>query len=257
LRASERSAELPLTTKLFRELPRFHRGGTHTFHLARETVAFIEREIPDGSTTLETGSGLSTVLFALKNCRHTCITPQRNEADRVEQYLRSLAEPTANVAFVIAKSQDVLPSLDLPPLDCVLIDGQHAFPIPVLDWYYAQRRLSVGGVLIIDDTQMWTGTVLRDFLREEPAWELLENFFGRAAAFRKTCDATDAVTHNQQPYIRRRSRRGFGTEKVSRRWEVLMGRMRNEHNAKASMSDAARSYRGPDDPSSLLETPPG
>ena len=39
--------------------------------------------------------------------------------------------------------------------------------------------------MVIDDVHLWTGKVLRDFLRSEPEWQLEEEWDGRTAAFRK------------------------------------------------------------------------
>jgi hypothetical protein len=40
------------------------------------------------------------------------------------------------------------------------------------------RRMKPGGILIIDDTKIWTGQVLRNFLLLEPEWRLLQEFYG-------------------------------------------------------------------------------
>jgi predicted O-methyltransferase YrrM len=61
----------------------------------------------------------------------------------------------------------VLPSFEGPELDFVLVDGDHAFPTPFIDWYYAAERLRVGGRMMIDDIPLRTGAVLDDFLSTE------------------------------------------------------------------------------------------
>jgi hypothetical protein len=87
----------------------------------------------------------------------------------------------------------------------VLIDGGHGFPTPFVDWYYAGKRLKAGGLLIIDDTHLWTGAVLRNFLTEQPGWTLVENFAMRSAVFRRDTvdDHFDEWVH--QPYVVKRS----------------------------------------------------
>ena len=52
------------------------------------------------------------------------------------------------------------------------------------NWLYCAARLIIGGILVIDDTQLWTGAVLRDFLLLESEWKL-EASFAYGAAFRK------------------------------------------------------------------------
>src|SRR5688572_30500395 len=71
---------------LYADLPRVHWGGTHTFHIAQAVAQFIDATVQPGARTLETGSGLSTVLFARRGCRHTCITPDANEVRRIRAY---------------------------------------------------------------------------------------------------------------------------------------------------------------------------
>jgi hypothetical protein len=100
-----------------------------------------------------------------------------------------------------------LPGLAAEELDLVLIDGQHAFPAPFIDWYYTARRLKVSGMLLIDDIQLWTGRILTDFLSEEPEWSLISDLSGRTAAFVKEKDYSQEKWWGQQPYIVRKSRR--------------------------------------------------
>lgn len=90
-------------------------------------------------------------------------------------------------------------------LDLVLVDGSHSFPLPFIDWFYAQGALRDGGVLVIDDVQIWTGRVLRDFLRAEPGWTPVAEWAGRVAAFTKGADAVAARMWRRQPYVARRS----------------------------------------------------
>lgn len=116
---------------------------------------------------------------------------------------------------LVDKSENVLPDLSVQDLDLVLIDGQHAFPIPFIDWYYASRILRVGGRLIIDDTQLWTAGVLRDFMMSEPGWQI-DGTFDRASAFIKTLETRD-VSWTMQPYVVQRSALGEQNEPTFRR----------------------------------------
>jgi hypothetical protein len=112
---------------------------------------------------------------------------------------------TDQLTFVHDRSEAALPRLDPTPLDLVLIDGGHGFPTPFVDWQYAGLRLREGGVLIVDDTHLWTGAVLRDFLDAQPGWEPLERLPMRVAAFRRTSVATTHEDFVDQPYVLRRS----------------------------------------------------
>jgi predicted O-methyltransferase YrrM len=72
---------------------------------------------------------------------------------------------------IVARSQDWLPRVDLPDLDLVLVNGGHAFPVPFLDWYYGAEKLKVGGLMVVDNTHLPTGTRLADFMGVDPRWD--------------------------------------------------------------------------------------
>jgi hypothetical protein len=184
--------------------PRLHHDGSGepaNWGLAEVELRFIDENVPDGARTLETGEGLSTVLLAAKGCRHTAVTPNRPVLDRIEEFCRAQAVPLETVEFVVGMSQEELPRLDLSELDFVLIDGCHGFPAPFIDWFYAVQALKPGGIVLVDDTQIWTGRVLEDFLAEEEGWERVARWEGRAAAFRKVGDPELFVEWNEQPYV--------------------------------------------------------
>jgi predicted O-methyltransferase YrrM len=194
---------------LLREAPRLHsdhNGQPTTYQLGAEALQFIgERAGPD-TRTLEVGAGLSTVVFAVAGARHTAITPSQDEANKVLQYCVTNGIPTERLEFIIEPSQIALPKIKpTSPIDLALIDGSHGFPIPFMDWYYVSEVLRVGGLLLIDDVEIWTGRVLRDFLRSEPEWTHLGDLGqGRTAIFRK--DSLAIVKEwCWQPYVVSRS----------------------------------------------------
>jgi predicted O-methyltransferase YrrM len=80
-----------------------------------------------------------------------------------------------HVAFEVGSSDEVLPGLAMSPLDLVLVDGAHAFPAPIIDWYYGAARLREGGVVILDDLQLRQVRLgLIEFLDADPRWEPVE-----------------------------------------------------------------------------------
>jgi methyltransferase family protein len=194
--------------QLLAEPPVLHVAADGTpapFESSEEILRTIDEHVGDGSHTLETGAGLSTVLFALKGSNHTCVVPFAEEVDRIKKWCAGEGVSTERVRFVTERSEDALPAMDGEPLDLVLIDGGHAFPSPFIDWYYAARRLRPGGILIVDDTQLWTGRVLDRFLREEPGWERIRNVPMRASVFRCTAEPGDLKEWVHQPYVVKRS----------------------------------------------------
>jgi predicted O-methyltransferase YrrM len=116
-----------------------------------ETIRFIAKNLSPGSVTLETGAGLSTALFAANGGRHICICPDKGEAERISTFCRSNGIRMDGVEFITAWSEDILPTVITEPLDLVLIDGGHGFPMPFIDWYYPAKKMKVGGLLVIDD----------------------------------------------------------------------------------------------------------
>jgi len=195
---------------LLRDAPVFHLDeGSRPISLQAsiEVLECIDTAVRPDHHTLETGAGLSTVVFALRGAEHVCVTPAAGEVERIRAYCASRGVDLSRVRFVIGRSEDVLPALSPPDLDLVLIDGGHGFPTPFLDWHYTATRLRVGGLLVIDDIQLWTGRVLRDFLDEEPGWALRDEFAMRAAVFQKTAPMPGLPEWFAQPFVRRRSRR--------------------------------------------------
>ncbi len=179
-------------------------GEARSHGLAPHVLDFIGGYLWQGANTLETGAGISTVLFAFKECHHTFITPAEAEVERIKSFCESHRISTEKIQFIVGTSQNVLPYLENEEFDLVLIDGSHSFPVAFLDFYYVAIRLTVGGVLIIDDTNLWTGAVLRKFLLQEREWELLHDF-PRSSAFVKSKQVNLDKSWLDQKFVKRRS----------------------------------------------------
>jgi predicted O-methyltransferase YrrM len=203
-------------------------GESLPWQIAPEVLGLIDRSVGAESRTLETGAGVSTALFALKGAEHTCVVPWTSERDRLEAWGEQNGVSFERVTFECEPSEEVLPRLDGDPLDFVLIDGGHGFPTPFIDFFYAGRRLKRGGLLVVDDTQIWTGRVLHGFLKEQSGWEVVEELRMRSTVFLRTEEPGNGLEEwNDQPYVRRRSfaggARGLvrkalrGADRISRR----------------------------------------
>jgi len=183
----------------------FHREGEAAWDIAPAVLKILEQEVTPGAVTLETGAGRSTLVFAKAGARHHCVTPSQDEVARIVAQAQREGVSLETVRFHLGFSQDVLPSLKTQPLDLALIDGGHGFPIPALDWQFIAPRLKVGGVLIIDDVDLWTGAMIVDFLRGERAWREEAILRGRSAVFRLVAP----FTHHEwtkQPTVVAKSR---------------------------------------------------
>ena len=125
-----------------------------------------------GSRTLETGAGLSTVLFAALGAEHVCITPSADEAARITAYCADRGIDGSRIRFILEPSDRALPRLEGDPLDLVFVDGAHGFPMPAVDWLYAGRRLRRGGVLVMDDTNLPAVRLVAEYLDADQRWSV-------------------------------------------------------------------------------------
>src|SRR5690349_15403250 len=76
-------------------------------------LSYISEVVTPGDLTLETGSGASTVCFAITGSEHVCISPVKPEHDRVRAYCQRLEVSTDRIRFVDLPSEVYLPSMDL------------------------------------------------------------------------------------------------------------------------------------------------
>jgi len=189
--------------ELLETAPGIHGGGACTYRLEEDTLRYLDAHVAEGAHTAETGAGVSTLLFAFKRAHHAAVTPSADEVDRIRAHCRARSVPTDRLTLLVAPSQQALPHLQGPPLDVALIDGGHGFPVPFVDWCFLAPRLRRGGLLLVDDTNLWTGRVLADFLESDPDWELAARF-PRGAAFRKVGERLFREW-NEQPYVVARS----------------------------------------------------
>lgn len=172
--------------QLFDNPPKLHRpmdffennpgaedGLVSNWGIQRSFLEQLGRFVAPGALSLETGCGLSTVCFAILGTEHVCISPMEKEHNRVRKYCAENQISTEGLRFIAMKSDAALPALDTGgrQLDFVLIDGSHAFPVPIVDYFYANDRLKVGGFLAVDDLQISGVGILHKFLLTEPAYE--------------------------------------------------------------------------------------
>jgi hypothetical protein len=69
--------------------PHFHAwpdGKPANWAVAPDVLRFIHRNLAPGMHTLETGAGQTTVAFAIAGTQHTCITPDRPQAERTRAH---------------------------------------------------------------------------------------------------------------------------------------------------------------------------
>lgn len=179
---------------LLRTVPPIHQQRRITTGVHPELARFLDRQVGPDSVTLETGAGLSTLVILRKGVkRHIAIQPDPDQFTVIDRFLAEHGLDARPLEAVVRRSEDYLPTATLPPLDLVLIDGDHAFPIPFIDWHYTASALKVGGLMIVDDADIVTGAVLADFMRSDTGWEEVSRHeSGRFAIARKLPPDPDA-----------------------------------------------------------------
>ena len=186
--------------------PHLFEGLPHLWGLGERALRFLFDSVPFGAQTLETGAGVSTVVFALAGAQHLAVTPSDHEAAALRAYCETKDVGIDRVTFQIDSSEAFLPKFAQGEhsLDVVLIDGRHGFPAPFIDWFYTAQSLKLGGLLLVDDCQLWTGRTLCDFLAEEAGWAL-ERQLDKTVAFRKVGQFHAGSEWNDQPFVLNRS----------------------------------------------------
>ena len=160
-------------------------GGQRCIGLDKNVLNYLFDVLKPTMQTLETGCGLSTLVFALAGCLHTAIVPNEAHIIETKKAAKDLGVSFDSVDFIVARSENCLPHFThSKSLDVVLIDGGHAFPIPFIDWFYTNRILEEGGLLFIDDIDLKTINILYSFLEQQPEWELLK-VIHKTAVYRK------------------------------------------------------------------------
>lgn len=190
---------------LKQERPKFHgrqQAGTKNYAIQWSVLEWMVTNLRGGGASFETGCGYSTVVLACLSRKHTVVSPFSEEHEVLVEWCTKHGIATAHLEFVARPSQEVVPGFEPGELDFVLIDGDHAFPAPFIDWYYTADKLRVGGVVAVDDTQIPTGKILRDFLVQEvDRWNMMAEI-GKTALFERTSEEAVAkgVFWTQQPY---------------------------------------------------------
>jgi hypothetical protein len=189
--------------ELIRQQPLIHNDRTTTWGIHPALAEFLDRHVEPDMVSLETGAGLSTLVILRKRPRlHVAVQPVADEFAAILEFARQHEIDTQGFRGVLARSQEYLPAAELPALDLVLIDGDHAFPTPFVDWYYTADKLKVGGLLIVDDIHIATGAILAGFMGADPNWEDVALEPGRFAIYRKRVERVHLGDWALQPYLR-------------------------------------------------------
>lgn len=206
MKQDKASCTQQLIDTLFLQQPSFHgevSAGSANYAITREVCQWIIDNVPERARTLETGCGYSTVSFLCRSAVHSVYSPFSGEHDLIKAWCKDQGLLTDHVTFVAQPSQQALPTRQRSHLDVVLIDGDHAFPAPFIDWYYLADDVVPGGILLVDDTHLTTSRILRDFLISERTRWRLERELGKTSVFRRMASEPVALgmSWEHQPFV--------------------------------------------------------
>ena len=188
--------------------PKLHESAgalTNGWRLDDASIRFLDAHIDADRCTVETGAGVSTIVFAIRRTQHTCIVPDARVVARIRRYCARHAIPLDRVLFITDRSEYALPRLGQRSYDFALIDGRHGFPAPFIDWFYMADRLRDGGTVLVDDLHIWTCRILADFLQSDPGWRPVVDL-PRSAGFMKLQDGSQSAEWTDQPFVYARSK---------------------------------------------------
>lgn len=154
----------------------FHDAGV----MPAVVLEAIERHSRDIKiiNSVETGSGLSTILFSHLSQKHLVFAKEQFgdiQGNSISSVKGSELFHSESVEYIIGPTQRTLPNYKFTEkLQLVLIDGPHGFPYPNLEYYYLYQHLDEGALLIIDDIHIPTIRQLAEVLCEDEMFEKLE-----------------------------------------------------------------------------------
>jgi hypothetical protein len=162
---------------------------SESWSLGTESLQCISSHVKPRQNTIETGIGYSTLLFASIGSDHQVHFISKEAQGNITSYAQLNNIDLSNVQFVLGPSQYTLPSVTAA-FDFALIDGDHAFPIPIIDFYYIGKRTKIGGHILIDDIPIRSVYDIYGFAKTSKHWRLVEVLdCGRCILLQKLSDS--------------------------------------------------------------------
>jgi len=183
-------------------------GGFHKHELREIHDLALRCGGPD-ATILETGSGNSTITFLLaKPKKLISIDVEEALAERIARFCSASQIDTSAWDFRQGRSEWILPELAKAgtTIDLALIDGGHGWPSVFVDFCYVYYMLRPGGLLMIDDVQLYSVAELKRFLQKETKRFAVEKDLGKIMVFKKLTEDQFYTDWGDQPYIAERSK---------------------------------------------------
>ncbi|MTI29215.1 class I SAM-dependent methyltransferase, partial [Xanthovirga aplysinae] len=112
-----------------------------------------------------------------KNVSHTIIDPYQT-SDWKNIGITNLRKANIDFFELIEKPSEIaLPQLlnEKRKYDFALIDGWHTFDHTLIDFFYLNRLINTGGIIVIDDVGLPSINKLMRYILNYPAYELIGN----------------------------------------------------------------------------------
>lgn len=209
-----------------RETDAFKRAS---YASGEDVLKFLADTVQSDWVTIETGGGRSTCVFAATAKVHYCINPDITANDLIRAFVTEHACLKADLNFVAASSDEAFAALPKAlRVDLAYIDGNHSFPIPLLDWHYVDLRLRKDGLLLVDDMQIRSVALLTDYLATEESYELHLSL-GNTSVWRKVRESrtwgwsAQRINHKNTPGVGAARDRGSFGKRIRRRIRRLLG----------------------------------
>jgi hypothetical protein len=184
---------------------RWQQGGCAGV-IGHRMLNVIREQVADRPwSVLETGAGVSTLLFLAAGAqRVVSIAPDTALGERIALQIAELGLDADRLQFIPERSEVALPRLE-GTYDVVLIDGAHGWPTVFVDFAYGNFLLNRDGLLLIDDTQLYSVGELYRLLREQPGYRHIPQD-GKLQAFVKEAANQWLPNFKGQPYIMRQGK---------------------------------------------------
>lgn len=196
--------------ELLGRLPKLHEWGGEaqigglTLGIGRLIVSELSQlQNSEPLSITETGAGATTLLFlCLQPEKLVSVAPSIDLGDRILDEANARGIDTSPLDYISERSEIALPRLvqSGQRINAALIDGNHGWPSVFVDFCYLNQMLDKGGLLFIDDLQLWSILQLFLLLQSQPGFELAARL-DKFAVFRKTDEEPFLPDHGFEPFI--------------------------------------------------------
>lgn len=184
-------------------------GGFQKNHLS--TIVSVVKEYTKSQDLriIETGAGNTTITFLFLNPQVlVSICPDQKLKERILKYCSSNNISTNTLDIRLNRSEIEFPKIalaqtgDNDKFDVALLDGGHGWPTVFVDFCYANMILKKGGLMLIDDIQLYPVKELVRLLHEQREYECVKKI-QKIWIWQKTVDTKFLPQEALEPYLRR------------------------------------------------------